>query len=1127
MSGVRERISLLCYAPLAFAALLPALAKAAESRDATQATIPVIARDMEPKDYPELQHKLSKIPTWECFGGYMRAGDMAEEYWQQIRLAGIDRPSPENLPQVIDMGQIFKEARDWERVITPAVIAEAIRKKPEAKWLILPGRGVGKPNRVFEDSKNPFRTHRGLYPDLPEIIKAHPQLNIVDPGGCVGEADSTFNNFHYDWYGRIADPHTVLHEVREFFEGYAQAGGGTQTLSFEFNGGLYQFAPQDALLTGLKTQVFYRGNLGIPLAFSLIRGSGRQYGLPHTVQFSGVLWPFRDKKAPDAIMIPAHKGSSFALARQVFYLSWLTGARAFRYEQGPMFKATREPAPLGYFLKRADHFLAGFGPPGPMQTPIAIMQEFTSTWKAPAKKGNRDEIRYEVYNGDYAPEDHQLFRVTDLYFPGYHSVGGFDDERFALCATPYGDGVDVIYSDAKPEFLGRYALMIVAGRPVSSPRLVRERLHAYADQGGRVVLFASNVRALYPELVEDSTRIPPKATIAWKPPFTNAPDSEERDFDLLKLRALPPGGEALAQVANQPLVVRLPQGRGEIILILSQGINATPLQHGGAALTQTENHSRGNQPIASYPHLLSQHAHAVLDHYSRAVELFSVSNEALHYVVTRKAERQYVVGIFNDDVHEHPFTIVSRIGTIAKLTEVTPQDSQEIRAIPMAYMPCSLFDRGRDRRTDDPTNPKQIALGKSGPNTIEGRDVRLFLVELVNEDGARVVDTKLPGRPMDQALAIPELFQVRKQVQRWPSFFDHFDSIKVDGRDLLRMDPAWMQRERQWIDRRELGIVVDAVTIKSDSFPALRERLKAFTRAPVTVVVRKEDLTKARDTLTGMRFIADDAAVRLRNSADLPRWQTAKPGQLRILDRFYEREDDFFSDLQAATAGKDSHPLHGTEATALPATALTAPTAKPKPEGPLLSVAELARSPGEFLARHGDRLATCSGVAIDAARVLGTDEKALRAELEPLMNKGIPVVVDFRGEIDRLNGFTWYPFSHYEDGLRLFSSLLERMSQVGLKHVALSYQGEKAKKGTKDREGQETPGKTLTRMLQDAKRRSIVLHVDLGELARYLSALPAFPAPDPQLWLMPGTAKSTPAKGYQVSPFSFATKEKP
>lgn len=1126
MSGVKERISPLCYAPLAFAALLPALAEAAESGDATRTTIPVIARDLEPKDYPELQHKLSKIPTWECFGGYMRAGDMDEEYWQQIRIPGMDRSSPENLPQVIDMDQLFKEARNWEKALTPAVIAEAIRGKPGATWLILPGRGVGKPNRVYEDSRNPFRTHRGLYPDLPDIIKAHPQLNIVDPGGCVGEADSTFNNYHYDWYGRIADPHSVLYEVREFFEGYAQAGGGTQTLSFEFNGGLYQFAPQDTLLTGLKTQVFYRGDLGIPLAFSLIRGSGRQYGLPHTVQFSGVLWPFKDRKAPDSIMIPVHKGSSFALARQVFYLSWLTGARAFRYEQGPMFKATREPAPLGYFLKRADHFLAGFGPPGPMQTPIAIMQEFTSTWKAPAKKGNRGEIQYEVYNGNYAPEDHQLFRVMDLFFPGCHNVGGFDDERYALCATPYGDGLDVIYSDAKPEFLNRYALVIVAGRPVVSPRLVRERLRTYADQGGRVVLFTSNVRALYPEWVEDSTRIPPKSAIDWTPPFAKAPDSEECDFDLLKLRALPPGGETLAQVAGHPLVVRFPQGRGEIVLILSQGINATPLQREGAALAQTENHNRGNQPITSYPHLLSLHARAVLDHFSRQTELFSVSNEALHYVVTRKAERQYVVGIFNDNVHDHPFTIVSRIGPIAKLTEVTPKDSQEIRSIPMAYMPSSFFNRTTDRRADDPTNPQQITMGKSGPNAMEGRDVRLFLVELAAEDGVRVVDTRLPGRPKDQALAIPQLFQVRKQVQRWPSFFDHFDSIKIDGRDLLRMDPAWMQRERLWVDRRELGIVVDAVTSEAGSFSALQERLKAFTRAPVTMVVRNEDLTKARDMFTGMRIIADDTAIRLRNPTDLPRWMAAKAGALRVLDRFYEREDDFLADLQTATTGKGNQTLHGTEATALPATAPAAPTAKPKAEGPLLLVAELARSPSEFLAQHGDRLKTCSGVAIDAALVLGTEAQILRAELEPFLAKGIPVVVDFRGEIDRLNGFTWYEFSHYEDGLRLFSSLLERMSQVGLKHVALNFQGVKSEKEGKDKEGQETPGKTLARMLQDAKRRAIALHVDLGELAKYLSALPAFPGPDVQLRIMPGEEKLQ-TKGYQASPFSFAAEVKP
>jgi len=129
-----------------------------------------------------------------------------------------------------------------------------------------------------------------------------------------------------------------------------------------------------------------------------------------------------------------------------------------------------------------------------MVTPIAVMVDFFSGWSFP--RHLYSENVYRVWgNLPYEAGDYLTDGVLDMLYPGYQSSSYFHNESGFIMPTPYGDSADCILSDAEEWLLSRYPVLIVAGE-LESGLEVRDKLHAYVKNGGRLTITAGNLAKL-------------------------------------------------------------------------------------------------------------------------------------------------------------------------------------------------------------------------------------------------------------------------------------------------------------------------------------------------------------------------------------------------------------------------------------------------------------------------------------------------------------------------------------------------------------------------------------------------------------------------------------------------------
>jgi hypothetical protein len=99
--------------------------------------------------------------------------------------------------------------------------------------------------------------------------------------------------------------------------------------------------------------------------------------------------------------------------------------------------------------------------------------------------------------------------------------------------------------------------------------------------------------------------------------------------------------------------------------------------------------------------------------------------------------------------------------------------------------------------------------GRSDEANISGGDVRLFSVQ-VDETGVRVLSRETaPSRPVGRLLALRGIADLREEILRRPTFFEHFDGVKLDWTYLLRRDSEQIKRDRPWLERQQLRVVLD------------------------------------------------------------------------------------------------------------------------------------------------------------------------------------------------------------------------------------------------------------------------------------------------------------------------------
>lgn len=539
------------------------------------------------------------------------------------------------------------------------------------------------------------------------------------------------------------------------------------------------------------------------LYYAFIRGAGKQYGV-HWFGNASVFnrWGWKDygpERRDGGYVSGPERGTSLNLLKRLMYTHYLYNCVALGFESGWLLPdapageataATPAPAPdgkrrftltpIGHIQRGAVDFVARHGQPGVMHTPVALLLDFLAGWAPP--RHLYTHYVYQVWGGmPYDAGDYLTHGLLSLLYPGYEDASYFRDERGFLTATPFGDQADVLLSDAPDWVLRQYGLVIVAGRLALSCEL-RHTLRQFVAQGGHLVVTAANAHGLLPGLeftTAPATICPAGSVVRWQDGGT---DAEPAAFALATV-TLPPQAAVLARCGEHPAVVEMTHGTGRVTLLLSPfGLPAAPQVAG-----PVPNKEETDLPC---PLALLQHVRHALTSALAAQQLFEVGAD-LGFVTCRRGAGDYLVGIHNNTLASKPFRIKSRCGELRAVEELM-LDQAEKGAV--GYWPTGMSANNG---------------GTSNPEHIAGGDIRLFAVR-VQEQGVTCLSAPCPPPlPRNRFLALNSGRSIQEEILRRPTFFRHFDGVKVDGRYLRDRDREQLRRECDWLTRQRVRLAVD------------------------------------------------------------------------------------------------------------------------------------------------------------------------------------------------------------------------------------------------------------------------------------------------------------------------------
>jgi sugar phosphate isomerase/epimerase len=531
--------------------------------------------------------------------------------------------------------------------------------------------------------------------------------------------------------------------------------------------------------------------------YAFIRGACRQYGVPWFGNASCFnRWGYKNYEVegstPDAenqSACGADQGASVSLLKRLMYthilynsvctgfeMGWI---REVKEPDGPAVARRFELTPIGMVQQDATRFVEQHGAPGTLHTPVALLLDFYSGWTVPRHFYSGDV--YQVWGGmPYEEGDYLTHGVLSLLYPGYEDSSYYHDERGFLSPTPYGDLADVVLSDIPTWALGQYGLVIAAGALTPGTEL-RDNLRHYLAQGGHLVLTAANARQVMPELriSEQPHVLAAPATVKWA---DGAEDHEMSDFELFAAQ-IPEGANILATCDNQPVVFQFQVGSGTCTVLLSPfGLNTRPTKIGPMENTV-------DKPLACPKGLLA-HVRRTLDRVLNEQSLFNVG-EGLGLITCRKGPGTFTVGIHNNGLQARPFKIESRCGTL-----------REIREIP-------LGQREKGQPGYWPTGMSGHDGGPENNASIAGGDIRIFCVAVDKEQIQCLPEIQPAARPRNRFLALRGIDSLQDSILQRPTFFQHFDGVKLNWRYTWARDRNQIDRERGWIARQQLRVVVD------------------------------------------------------------------------------------------------------------------------------------------------------------------------------------------------------------------------------------------------------------------------------------------------------------------------------
>jgi len=649
--------------------------------------------------------------------------------------------------------------------------------------------------------------------------------------------------------------------------------------------GIYTFIGAETAQALPNGQVFY----------AFIRGAGKQYGVPWFGNASGWnRWGWK-QYTPDVhdgpySGGPTH-GASLSLLKRLFYSHILYNSMMVGFDTSYFHSVQHPPAtewvegdelsPMGLMQRAAGQWLQAAGQPGVMMTPVALMLDFFAGWTFPRHLYTSNV--YRVWgNLPYEPGDYLTDGVLDMMYPGYQDSSYFHDESGFITPTPYGDMADCLLSDAPSWLLARYPLLVIAGE-LGGGAEIRDKLAAYVEQGGRLILTAGNLAKLPGGLAGIQAGISLKRFGKGTALRVGARRMvEDRPFELQAL-VLPKAARVLAECSGVPAAVVMPFGKGDITVLASPfGVSAKETEGVGALLAgQLQNEV--DKPLPN-PYPLLKHARAILDEALRAQMLFA-AGEGLSLITCRKGPGEYTLGVTNNSWSARPFKIISRCGPIESIRELSLDQSE------------------KGAQGQLPEGLEKSHLGVSDDKNIAGGDVRIFAVRVKEENIDAIAHVVPPARPRGRALPLRRARSLKEEVLLRPTFFEHFDSIVMDWRYVQERDPDQLKRESAWIRLQRLGCLVD-FTSGINLFPDLclvdnSELDYAASMAAIEGVMAKMEALEVRHLILSLNRQPENNFTRDQT------WQSFAQTLRRICERAQEQQSTVHLRLSVGAPSQD------------------------------------------------------------------------------------------------------------------------------------------------------------------------------------------------------------------------------
>lgn len=729
-------------------------------------------------EHPDRSRYYVTPPTWNTFSNQTQFICL-RSFPDDPKAAGdlIDRYQANGLGRII--------WPNWRTIYFKNLsqIADEIKKRDLFLfdvWGYVPGNGAYEPGKPGEWLQ--FRVPPETSKMLEEKLGDH-WLGLDN-----GEQDGRFiGAFASQQFPITSDRQAAANQFQRHFEQLGDDLGHRLATLVSLNFGHYYLKEGTYSLIGAETaqalpnsQVYY----------SWIRGAGKQYGV---LWFGNASvfnrWGWKASTPSANGQAGPTKGTSLNLLKRLMFSQILYDSAAVGFENG--WFAGEKLAPIGKIQQSASQWLQTNGMPGAMMTPTAVLTDFECGWSFPRHLYSGwtyrvwGTIPYE--SGDYLTND-----VMDLLYPGYQDSSYFHDETGFLTPTPFGDSADNLLSDAPLWLLVRYPLIVAAG-DLKGRLETKTKLISYLQQGGRLVMTAGNLAA-FGEMAGVSVGAIQNQKTAEIRFGDGSSVQEKAPFDAYVLN-LPENAKILARTGDVPLAAEVTCGKGTLVVMASPWGLASECAAPGPIANKVDEHLVNPWPLTAL-------ARKALERELNRTVLFTVG-EGLGFIVCRKEKGLFTIGIFNNDFHQKPFKIESRIGKIESIREL-PVDVSERTAV--GFLPEGF------EKTDCGTHSETV---------MAGADVRIFEVRVSEENVTEIPWNAPDANPTGRFLTLRGPGSVKEQILARPTFFQHYDGVIIDWKYVHERTPEALEKEAKWLARHQVRAVVD-FTSGMNLFPDLR-----------------------------------------------------------------------------------------------------------------------------------------------------------------------------------------------------------------------------------------------------------------------------------------------------------------